>query len=208
MPILLHRSIKELKGAPSRRLTELRTSNVLKRGRLAEVGADSKPKAWWRTPTKTPRSALDELDPNDNLPAGKGRTTPFGDVEWSIEGPEWQQWVAYIHEMVHSLLRPRLRPFRTFFVRLSVSAYWRSAFLNAFEEMLAETVAQLWVHGPRNLLIGIRFPVVNGYVTIGELVREGAAIGSIIVGGVHLEVHFVEWARQVIKFNQIPKSAP
>jgi hypothetical protein len=103
---------------------------------------------------------------------------------------------------VHRFLTPKLRPFRTFRVQLQTSALWRSAFLQALWEATAETVAQLMVNGPKGLWRGLKFPVSNGYVTIGEFVREGASLGAIIIGGVHLEVHFVSWVQREIQAVQ------
>jgi hypothetical protein len=58
-----------------------------------------------------------------------------------------------------------------------------------FEEALAETIAQLRVNGV--VLEGLKFPVANGYMTISSLMSEGAAIGTITVGGTLFSVQFI-----------------
>jgi hypothetical protein len=148
---------------------------------LLDHGPDPQADSLWRKAT---------LKGNPDLPDGAGRTNPFGDVEYSTQGSATDQQLARIHEMVHSIRTPRLRVFRTFRVRMQTSAIWRSAFLTALWEAVAETIAQLRVNGASGLLTGIRFPVANGYVTVAELVREGAAIGTIVVGSQQFSVHF------------------
>jgi len=59
------------------------------------------------------------------------------------------------------------------------------------EDMLAETFAQLRVNGVQGLLTGIRFPVANGYMTLQQLLCEGAEIGKITVGTQLFSVQFV-----------------
>ena len=81
-----------------------------------------------------------------------------------------EQALVRAHEVVHRFLTPRFGLLRAFRVRLSMSGYLRSALLQYLEEALAETVAQLRVNGTAGALQGLRFPVANGYVTIGGLV--------------------------------------
>jgi len=72
-----------------------------------------------------------------------------------------------------------------------MSAYSRSAIMRYLEDMLAETFAQLRVNGVQGLLTGIRFPVANGYMTLQQLLCEGAEIGKITVGTQLFSVQFV-----------------
>jgi len=81
MAVLLHRSIKELRRVPSLRINTIR---LQPRG-LLKVGADSQADVFWRKPTVTPVGG----DPN--LPAGRGSTSPFGDVEYSTDGSATDQ---------------------------------------------------------------------------------------------------------------------
>jgi hypothetical protein len=69
--------------------------------------------------------------------------------------------------------------------------YVRSAFLRYLEEAIAETVAQLWVNGFSGFLEGVKFPVANGYVTITDVMSEGATIGTISAGTQFFTVQFV-----------------
>lgn len=43
-------------------------------------------------------------------------------------------------------------------------SYVRSSLYRFLEELLAETIARLGVNGFREVFIGLRFPVKNGYV--------------------------------------------
>ena len=54
-----------------------------------------------------------------------------------------------------------------------------------------ETFAQLRVNGIQTLLTGIRFPVVNGHMTLQQLACEGAEIGKITMGTQQFSVQFV-----------------
>jgi len=72
-----------------------------------------------------------------------------------------------------------------------MSGYMRSAILQHLEEALAESVAQLAAHGIIGLLRGVRFPIANGYVTLQQLVSEGAEIGTILVGTQRFSVQVV-----------------
>jgi hypothetical protein len=94
-----------------------------------------------------------------------------------------EQRVTLYHEWVHRVLSPRFGPFRRFRAQFSGSAYERSAILRYLEEAMAETFAQLKVHGVSKLITGIRFPVVNGYLTVTQAAAEGTAIGNILISG-------------------------
>lgn len=72
------------------------------------------------------------------------------------------------------------------------SAYLRSSVLRYLEEALAESYAQLRVRGLSGVVVGVRFPIANGYVTVSGLAGEGIAIGNIIVGGQMLTVRVVQ----------------
>ena len=41
------------------------------------------------------------------------------------------------------------------------------------------------------MLTGVKFPVKNGYMTISQLATEGAAIGTIVLGGQIFTVRFI-----------------
>jgi hypothetical protein len=73
-----------------------------------------------------------------------------------------------------------------------MAGYKRLALLRYLEEALAETVAQVGAGGLKYLRVrrGITFPVRLGYVTIGQMKREGALIGIITVA---TQFYFVEF---------------
>jgi hypothetical protein len=81
------------------------------------------------------------------------------------------------HETVHSVLTPPA-PLN----RLTVGLYGKSGLYRYAEEALAEGYAT------RSLLSGLRFPIVEGYVSIPRLAFEGGAVGA---GGYGA----YEWAR-------------
>jgi hypothetical protein len=116
------------------------------------------------------------------LPAGKGFTTPFGDVYYSTLGTADDIALARYHESVHSLLSPKLKAFRGIRADMRWAGYKRSSTLQYIEEALAESYAQLRVNGIRGLPTGIKFPIAEGYVTVQALAAEGA-VGTIVVGG-------------------------
>ena len=127
------------------------------------------------------------------LPPGQGFTNKFGDITYSSAGSATDRALVLAHEQVHSFLSPRLTLLRNFRADLGMAAYERSAFLKYLEEALAETYAQLRVHGVRGLPTGIRFPITNGYVTLSRVVTE-VAIGTVAFGGTLYGVYV--WASQ------------
>ena len=124
-----------------------------------------------------------------SLPGGAlGETDWWGNIAVTRNQSLTEQRLTLYHEWVHSVLSPRLGPFRRLRAQLRISAYWRSALLRALEEAMAETYAQLKVNGLENVIVGMRFPIDGGYVTVSQLANEGSAIGSIVVGGQQLTV--------------------
>jgi hypothetical protein len=120
---------------------------------------------------------------NPALPPGHGSTSKFGDITYSSAGSATDQALALAHEQVHSFLSPRLKFLRGIRADIRIAGYQRSAFLKYLEEALAETSAQIKVHGIRRLPDGIRFPIANGYVTLSRVLTE-ATIGTVAYGGV------------------------
>jgi len=182
MAILLRKSVKEIQVA--------RGANVLDAMRprdpgLPRVGMDPEAGRLWSRPG---------IQSDPSLPAGEGSTSPFGEVRLSPAGSATEQALVRAHELVHRFLTPRFGVLRTFRVQLGMSAYLRSALLQYLEEAIAETVAQLRVNGFSGLLEGIKFPVANGYVSINNLMSEGAAIGTIAAGTQFFSVQFIPTA--------------
>jgi hypothetical protein len=179
MAILLRRSVKEIQVS--------RGANVADAMRprspgLPRVGADPKAGRLWSKPG---------IKSDPSLPAGYGSTSPFGEVRLSPFGSVAEQALVRAHELVHQFLTPRFGVLRTFRVQLRMAGYLRSALLQYLEEAIAETVAQLRVNGFGGFLEGVKFPVSNGYITITELMSEGAAIGTIAAETQQFSVQFI-----------------
>lgn len=179
MALLLRRSATQLQATRGASIGEVIRPQTVG---LAQVGADSQAGRFWRRPTVTGDASL---------PAGEGATNAFGDVTYSTAGTATEVQLVRVHELVHSFLSPRLGILRTFRARLAMSAYMRSAILRYLEEALAESVAQLAAYGVVGLIRGIRFPIANGYITLQQLVSEGAEIGTIVVGTQRFSVQVV-----------------
>jgi hypothetical protein len=124
------------------------------------------------------------------LPPGAGQTDKFGNIRYSTQGTQTQQSLALYHEKVHSFLSPKMRFFRNWRADIGMTGYRKSSFLKYLEEALAETYAQLRVHGLRGLPDGIMFPVKNGYVTVSRVLGE-LAVGTIVIGGITYGVYVV-----------------
>ncbi|MES1164371.1 MAG: hypothetical protein ABUR63_01330 [Verrucomicrobiota bacterium] len=129
------------------------------------------------------------------LPGGAlGETDWYGNIAVTRTQSVIEQRLTLYHEWVHSVLSPRLRPLQELRASVRAAGYWRSALLRYLEEALAESYAQLRVRGLGHVWRGVTFPVGpagQSYVTVGELMGEGAAIGSIMVGGMVLRVVIV-----------------
>ncbi len=124
------------------------------------------------------------------LPSGAlGETDAWGNIAVSRNQSLTEQRLTLYHEWVHSILSPRFGPLRQLRAQLRFSAYQRSALLQYLEEAMAESYAQLRVHGMQNILVGIRFPVAGGYITISQMTSEGVALGNIILGGARFTVY-------------------
>ena len=118
------------------------------------------------------------------LPAGVGATDKYGNVTFSPHGSAKDVALAKTHEAVHSFLSPKaINGLREFRADLGMMAYQRSALCRYIEEALAESYAQVKVNGVTALPHGLRFPIREGYVTIGRVGGE-AAIGTIMYGGI------------------------
>ena len=128
-----------------------------------------------------------------SLPSGAlGETDWWGNIAVTRNQTLTEQRLTLYHEWVHSVLSPRLGPMRQLRAQLRASGYWRSSVLRYLEEAMAESYAQLRVNGLDGILVGIRFPLQGGYVTISQMAAEGTAIGNITIGGAMFTVHVTE----------------
>lgn len=124
-----------------------------------------------------------------SIPGGTlGTTDAFGVIQVARNQTLTEQRITLLHELVHRFFSPRTGPLRRLRAELSMSAYARSALLRHVEEALAEGYAQLRVNGLSSALQAYRFPLTGGYVTVSQLVTEGQAVGTIVLGGVTLRV--------------------
>ncbi|KUL25589.1 hypothetical protein [Actinoplanes awajinensis] len=159
------------------------------------------------TPAKAPSSSIGKLfykptirsDPT--MAAGRGETDPLGNVVYSSQGTATDVNLVKNHEIVHSILSPKLRFLQNFRAEVRSRLYGipnfdltagqpktGSSLLRYLEEAIAESYAQLHEFGIRGLPAGIRFPIENGYVELLDVVTE-AAIGTIVYGGVTYGVY-------------------
>jgi len=115
---------------------------------------------------------------NPNAPAGSGWTTFWGDVEISSAGSAADRELVRLHERVHQILAPKLYPLRRIRVENRIGSYFKSSLYRYIEEMLAETVAQVGVNGVSKIVVGLKFPVANGYVYLTRAGGYGAAMGG------------------------------
>ncbi|WP_438854382.1 hypothetical protein [Agromyces sp. M3QZ16-3] len=128
--------------------------------------------------------------------AGTGGTNRYGDYWYSTKGTVTEQNLAKFHEQVHSILSPKLLAFREFRAAVGMTLYKKSYILRGLEEALAETVAQLRVHGIKGLPTGLMFPIKNGYLsvsTLGQAAQLGAeiALGTVVVAGYSYTVYWI-----------------
>lgn len=179
MALLLRRSVKEIQLARGATVTEAMRPRS---PGLPRVSPDPESGRVWSKPG---------IKSDPGLSAGEGSTSPFGEVRLSTAGSATEQALVRAHELVHQFLTPRFGVLRTFRVRLGMSAYLRSVLLKYLEEAIAETVAQLRVNGLSDVLRGVKFPVTNGYLSINNLLSEGAAIGTIAAGTQYFTVQFI-----------------
>lgn len=129
----------------------------------------------------------------DNLrPGVLGETSVYGDIEYSssLVGKLINETI--LHEKVHRFLTPKLYPLRNLRIVMTINGYAKSFLLRYLEEALAETVAQVGTYGLKNVLIGIKFPVKEGYVTLASMGTEagGIFLGPINAGGMSYRVYF------------------
>lgn len=130
-----------------------------------------------------------------NLPPGVlGETTPWGDIKLSTGLSAGDAVKVARHEALHQMLTPRFYPLRRIRVYLSMHSYNRSYVLRYIEEMLAQTRAELLTEGIKleSVFKGLKFPVANGYVTVGKMVSEvaGVFLGPVNVTGMSLLAYF------------------
>jgi hypothetical protein len=101
---------------------------------------------------------------SSEFPAGEGVTSFWGNITVSTHSSASERAAVLLHERVHQFLTPKLYILREYRVNNRAASYMRSSLYRYIEEALAETVAQVGVHGFRQFFTGIRFPVKSGYM--------------------------------------------
>lgn len=141
-----------------------------------------------------PRISRVKKLPGDAL----GDTDAYGNIRITRAAPLDERRMALYHEWLHSVLSPRLVPLRRLRGSIAMSSYKRSALLRYLEEALAEGYAQLQVHGIGHVLKGVTAPIGPpslGLVSVSQIVAEGRALGTIVVGGHLFYVHMLHEAK-------------
>lgn len=138
-------------------------------------------------PPASPR-ALEVSRPASLASGALGETSAYGAIQVARNQSLSEQRITLLHELVHRYLSPRTGPLLQFRAELRMAGYVRSALLRYLEEALAEGYAQLRVHGLAQAIEALRFPMQGGYVVVSQLIAEGQAIGTIVLGGVTLQV--------------------
>jgi hypothetical protein len=161
---------------------------VLLRGQGRAVLARGRPQVLPRINPGTPPPAGNQLRLSRpaRLSGGTlGETDAYGAISVARNQPLSEQRLTLLHELVHRYFSPRTGPLRRLRAELNISGYSRSALLRYLEEALAEGYAQLRVHGLEKALAAYRFPLAGPYpyVTVSQLIGEGQAIGTIMLGG-------------------------
>jgi hypothetical protein len=164
---------------------------VLLKGRAGVVMARSAVKIHPRIKVDVPPPAGNQLRlsrPVQIVGGALGKTSTYGVITIARNQSLTEQRLTLFHELVHRFLSPRTGPFRQIRAEIGISGYARSALLRYLEEALAEGFAQLRVNGLVQVLAAFRFPVRGGYVTVAQLAAEGHAVGTIVLGGLLLNV--------------------
>lgn len=158
---------------------------LLLRGQARAVIARGRPQIHGRPNLGKPPAGkrLDVSRPAALAGGTLGETTPYGAISVARNQSMTEQRVTLLHELVHRYLSPRVGPLQQLRAELRMSAYSRSALLRYLEEAMAEGYAQLRINGLASAVEALRFPLTHGYVTVSTLGMEGAAIGTITVGG-------------------------
>jgi hypothetical protein len=141
------------------------------------------------------------------MPAGEGWTSFYGNIRMSSRGSTTEQALVSVHEKVHQFLMPKLYLLRDYRANARARSYFHSSLWRYIEEALCETIAQVGVNGFRELFVGIRFPVSNGYMYLRRgggfdgkftgfgLVPEAAAlVYNGVASGIAIELRFLPQA--------------
>jgi hypothetical protein len=164
---------------------------ILLRGQGRNVAARGRPQFRGRVVVDEPPPSGNQLRLSrpGSIPGGAlGDTDAYGVIRVARNQSLTEQRLTLLHELVHRYLSPRVGPLRQFRAELRMAGYTRSALLRYLEEALAEGYAQLRINGLAQAVQALRFPLEGGYVVVSQLVAEGQAIGTIVMGGATFQV--------------------
>jgi hypothetical protein len=123
-----------------------------------------------------------------------GYTSEWGDIHITSTMSSSEKRATLYHELVHSVLTPKLYALRNLRVTISQNGYAKSHLLRYVEEALCETYALIRMNGfsLKSLVEGIRFPIRGQYTTIAAMGKEavGILLGPINVGGMTYNVYY------------------
>jgi len=164
---------------------------ILLKGQGRAVAARGRPQLRGRIQVGAPPPAGNELRLSrpPSVPGGAlGDTDAYGVIRVARNQSITEQRLTLMHELLHRYFSPRTGPLRQFRAEMRMAGYVRSAFLRYLEEALAEGYSQLRINGLAQAVQALRFPLDGGYVVVSQLVAEGQAIGTIMLGGAAFQV--------------------
>jgi hypothetical protein len=170
---------------------------ILLRGQGRAVAARGRPQIQPRIVVDEPPVGAGKLNVTrpPTIPGGSlGDTSAYGVIRVTRNQSMIEQRLTLLHELVHRYLSPRVGPLLKLRAELRMSGYVRSALLRYLEEALAEGYAQLRVHGLAQAVEALRFPLTHGYVVVSQLLAEGKAIGTVVLGGTLFHVSIAQGA--------------
>lgn len=128
---------------------------------------------------------------NNLNPGVLGNTSIYGDIKYLSKLTGNLKNETILHERVHSFLTPKLYPLRNLRITLNWNGYAKSYLLRYLEEAIAETVAQVGTYGFKNVVVGIKFPVKEQYVTLAAMGLEvkGIFLGPVNVSGMSYKAY-------------------
>lgn len=193
-----------LRGAP-----RSYRGGVNKRGPVTPVGQAYRPTITWSK----------YVPGYGRLVAGQGWTTSWGNIVVSSRGSATTRQLVLLHEKVHQTLTPTAYRLRDFRISNRDASYRYSSLSRFLEEALAETYAQARVHGVREALSALRFPLnkeskyvylfrrggydskFEGMGVLTELL--GIASSTIAVEGTHYDLFMGPGVREPAKEQRI-----
>ena len=138
----------------------------------------------------TPKITRTPPTPGDT---SMGYTTVWGDININSTLTKAEQRATLYHELVHSVLSPKLYFLRNIRAATAHNAYAKSHLLRFIEEAMCEIFTLLRTRGfsKQAVFDGITFPIAGQYTAISALGTEatGILLGRINAGGMIYKVY-------------------